>query len=244
MSPLIVPKANALVFSSARNSWMNADALPVRLPLGVGGAVDVAPAAVHGPGLADLAHGLPDQRLLERHQGACRDRRLLFLRRQHASYGRYRPQVVGLAQEFASASADRVGGVLLHVVEAEFPDAPVQVAEGVGGDLHVGADADEGQLAVCRVMDDLAVEGAADAGNQVPQPLRQGLGGGGLDAVGFIRLRGCFDVRHGQVVLGQQPLGVGGRQCGLVLVAGVGERQQFSDFFDDRVLVHPPVLRC
>ena len=124
---------------------------------------------------------------LDRDQCAGRDGGLPLLILELPGNGRNRAQVVGVAHQFTLSSGNRGTGMLFQVAGAEFSDGPVQVGKGVGGNLNICPDADEGHLAGRGMMDRLAVKCAADSGAEVSDPFRQASGHVRFDPVGFVR---------------------------------------------------------
>ncbi len=209
--------------------------MAVRLPSGICILIDVTPATVRCADVADLAHGLFDQGRFDRHQCAGGHRCRYLLLSQARCDGRYDSQIIGVALQFAVPSGGCSVVRRFHVADAELPHGALQIAKGVGGDLGVCPDADEGQLAGGGMVDGLAIEATADPGAEMFEPFGQCLGRLDLDLVGFVRSVGGFDVGHAQVVFGQQSLGMGGGQGGFMLVAGICQSQQFFDLFNDGV---------
>ena len=195
-----VSVADSVRGGSAADPVVKADLTAICLSSVVGITVDVASAAAHCPYGADLAHRLSDQPLFHRDQRAAGDRGPGFLLSQAGGDRGDRSQVVGLAHQFAVAVGGRAVDMPLDIGAAELSDCPLQVGEGVGGDLDICTDADKGQPAGSGVVDRLTVEGVADAAAQMAQPFRQALRYGGVDLVRLVRSSGRFDVGHGQIV--------------------------------------------
>jgi hypothetical protein len=122
-------------------------------------------------------------------------------------------------------------------LRAEPSNSALQEGEGVGGDLHVGADADKGELARGRMVNPLAVERGADRAGEVPRPLREILGGAGFHPVGEFRFALRLDIGHGQVMRRQKALGVACGQSRFVFVVGGSQSEQLFYLFDDRRFV-------